>query len=155
MKEKEKSLVQQALEGKSDDKQGFEPRPKMVYDPETGRRLGLAHFEPVQIDILGHMTLGEKVSKILTGQMPFSADDKELEFDQEEGQWTDDDPDFDPSNDLLDKTDLHDIHKALLSEIAEKQVKESHVTQVLPVDEPPAPVEPGKAGATEKDGAKD
>lgn len=155
MKEKEKSLVQQALEGKSDDKQGFEPRPKMVYDPETGRRLGLAHFEPVQIDTLGHMTLGEKVSKILTGQMPFTSDDKELEFDQEEGHWTDEEPDFDPTNDLLDKTDLHDIHKDILSEIAEKQVKESHVTQILPVDKPTAPVETGEAGATEKDGTKD
>lgn len=155
MKEKEKSLVQQALEGKSDDKQEFESRPRMIYDPDTGRRLGLSHFEPVQIDTLGHMTLGEKVSKILSGQMPFSADDKELEFDQEEGQWTDADPDFDPTNDLLDKTDLYDIHKELLSEIAEKQVMNSHVTQILPVDEPTAPVEQGKAGATEKDGAKD
>lgn len=149
----EKLLVQQALEGKSDEKEEFEPR--MIYDPETGRRLGLAHFEPVQIDILGHMTLGEKVSKILSGQMPFSADDKEFEFDQEEGQWSDEEPDFDPTNDLLDKTDLHDIHRQILSEIAEKQVKESHVTQILPVDEPTATVETGGAGATEKDGAKD
>lgn len=150
--EKKKSLVEQALEGKREDKQEYEP--KMIYDPETGRRLGLSHFEPVQIDTLGHMTLGEKVTKILTGQMPFSADDKELEFDQDEGQWADEEPDFDPTNDLLDKTDLHDIHREILSEIAEKQVKESHVTQILPTDEPTAPVETGEAGATEKDGAK-
>lgn len=151
--EKKKTLVEQALEGKRDEKQEYGP--KMIYDPETGRRLGLSYFEPVQIDTLGHMTLGEKVSKILTGQMPFSSDDRELEFDQEEGKWTDVEPDFDPTNDLLDRTDLHDIHKEILSEIAEKQVKDSHVTQILPVDEPLASVETGVAGATEKDGAKD
>lgn len=128
--------------------------PKVVYDPNTGVRLGLAHFEKVQIDTLGHMTLGEKVEKILTGSMEFHAQDKELEFDQEEGSWSDNEPEFDPTNDMLDKTDLHDLHKELLNEIAEKQVQESHVTQILPTDAPIANAGTSEAGANEKTDAK-
>ena len=126
----------------------------MVYDPETGCRLGLAHIPKVQIDTLGFMTLGEKVQKILIGSMDFRAQDRELEFDQEEGLWNDPEPDYDPTNAMLDKTDVHDIHKELLEEVAQKQVNESHVTQVLPIDEPNAKVATSEAGANEKKDVK-
>ena len=129
---KNEELVKQALEGVNEKK---EPEVKMIYDPETGCRLGLAHFQKVQIDTLGFMTLGEKVQKILTGSMDFRAQDRELEFDEEEGKWNDPEPDYDPTNVMLDKTDVHDLHKELLEELAQKQVNESHVTQVLPVDD--------------------
>lgn len=133
MAEKEKTLVEQALEGKSSE--NLKQEVEMIYDPETHCRLGLAHFPPVQIDTLGFMTLGEKVQKILTGSMDFHAREDELEYDQDEGNWNDPEPDFDPTNQLLDKTDVHDLHKELLSEIAEKQGRSSSATQILPVDD--------------------
>lgn len=124
-------LVDEALNGKKPEYTG----PKMLYD-ENGHRLGLTNFEKVQIETLGFMTLGEKVTRILQGSMDFHAKEDELEYDQEEGTWLDDDPDIDPTNDFLDKTDVHDIHKELIEKQREVQQKLSSVTKVEPGDKP-------------------
>lgn len=118
---------------------------RMVYDLNTNERLGLAGFKKQQIDTLGYVPLSEKVTRLLGGTMDFHANEKELEFDEEQGSWNDPEPDIDPTNDMLDKTDVHDLHKAILDEVREAQKKNPVVTKVSPADTP----EQAKAGAGE------
>lgn len=143
-------LAKQAI-GQEEEKS---PVLKMLYEPNQDKymsRLGLKGFEPTQIDVLGFVPLGEKVLKILGGQMEFHADDTLLEYDQEEGEWSDADPDFDPTNQPMDKTDLFDLQKETLEKIAEAKVKASHATKVEPGDKPIDTVErTNTAEATEK-----
>lgn len=103
---------------------------KMIYDPETGERIGLTGFDEVQIDTLGFSSIGEKVTRLLTGEMNFRADEKQLEFDQEEGTFNDPEPDLDPTNALLDKTDIHDIHRDILEKQRDLASKKPVVTKV-------------------------
>lgn len=103
---------------------------KMIYDPETGERLGLTGFDEVQIDTLGFTSIGEKVTRLLTGEMNFRADEKQLEFDEEEGTFNDPEPDLDPTNALLDKTDIHDIHRDILEKQRDLASKKPVVTKV-------------------------
>lgn len=124
-------LVDEALNGKKPVYTGT----KMLYD-ENGHRIGLTNFQKVQIETLGYMSLGDKVTRILEGSMDFHAKEDELEYDQEEGTWLDEDPDIDPTNDFLDKTDVHDIHKELIEKQREVQQKLSSVTKVEPGDIP-------------------
>lgn len=116
---------------------------KMLYDEKTGERIGLTNFDPVQIDTLGFQTLSEKVVRILAGEMDFHSNEKELEFDEEEGQWTDQEPDFDPTNDFLDKTDIHDLHKEIIEKQRELAEKVNNVTQIEPGEGIPKTSDPG------------
>lgn len=107
---------------------------EMKYDKETKSRIGLSGFETVQIDTLGFMTLGDKVASILNGSMDFHGSDRELEYDQEEGSWEDEEPEIDPTNTSLDKTDLHDIQVETINRLNEQV--EVHKTLVTPGDTP-------------------
>lgn len=146
-------LANQALTG-ADEKEA--PKIKMLYEQNSKKfmaPLGIKGFEPTQIDTLGFVPLGEKVLKILGGQMEFHADDNQLEYDQDEGEWSDDDPDFDPTNQPMDKTDLFDLQKETLEKIAEAKVNASHATKVEPGDTPTDTVERSKSEeATDKKG---
>lgn len=152
MTETEK-LANQAITG-AEEKEA--PKIKMLYEPNSKKfmaPLGIKGFEPTQIDVLGFVPLGEKVIKILGGQMEFHADDTNIEYDQDEGEWTDDDPDFDPTNQPMDKTDLFDLQKETLEKIAEAKVNASHATKVEPGDKPVDSVERSKVEeATENNG---
>lgn len=132
-KELSKNLAAEAL--------GFKKPEKvkkfgMKFDPETGHRLGLGGFQSVQVETLGHVTLTERVTRILTGEMDFHASDREFEFDQDEGEWDNSDVDFDPTNDMLDKTDVHDLHKEVIERLREQARENVTTTKVEPTDKP-------------------
>lgn len=107
---------------------------EMKYDKETKSRIGLVGFENVQIDTLGFMSLGDKVTSILNGSMDFHGSDRDLEYDQEEGSWNDEDPEIDPTNSMLDSTDVHDIQVETINKMNEQI--EVHKTLVTPGDTP-------------------
>ncbi len=105
---------------------------KQVFVKDTMPRVGLSEFKKVQIDTLSYMPLSKKVSAILSGSMEFHADDSKFEYDQEEGNWDDDLPDYDPTNDLLDETDIHDLQKDIIENLQENHTK----VTVTPGDTP-------------------
>ncbi len=128
------SLANQALNGVNHEE--IEVKPHIEFDPKTHARKGLAGFPRVQIETLGHVTLTERVTRILTGEMDFHAADREFEFDEDEGNWNDKEPEFDPTNDLLDKTDIHDMHKELIEKLRAQERENVVATKVEPTDKP-------------------
>lgn len=106
----------------------------MKYDPDTGVRLGLANFPSVQVDTIGYQTLSEKVTAILGGTMDFHADESLQEYDQEEGNWSDSEPEYDPTNTYLDKTDIHDIQVETIEKL--RSQTSVNKVEVTPGDTP-------------------
>lgn len=128
------SLASQALTGVKPTEN--EDQPYIAFDPKTHARKGLAGFPSVQIETLGHVTLTERVTRILTGEMDFHASDREFEFDEDVGNWNDPEPEYDPTNDMLDKTDIHDMHKELIEKMRAQARENVETTKVEPTDKP-------------------
>lgn len=107
---------------------------KMIYEPDSKSmvRIGLTNFKKVQVETLGFQTLGDKIKNILLGNMDFHADNRELEYDQDVGLFSDPEPDLDPSNGLMDKTDIFDVQKAEIDRINEAYSNQVTKTEVTP-----------------------
>lgn len=138
--EKNKETVNEAFESSKN----VEEYCYVVYqETKDGQkiRLGLTNFEPVQVDQTGK-SIGEKIASFIVNNQINAPEEYDEQYDLQEGEWDDEEPEIDPTNDIsFDKVDAQDLQREL-SDRMTKNVSDSPVEQTI--------ITPGEKDNTKK-----